>query len=401
MGSVYLAADIEQGNELRAVKEMLDRFVSDDDRLEGREWFAREASLLAELHHSCIPRIHDSFIEAGRYYLVLDFIEGRNLEEVLEREGTPGLAERRVMSWAAHLAELLTYLHGHTPPIIFRDLKPANVMVTDDGKLYLVDFGIARVFSVVRQGTMVGTPGYCPPEQYQGLAEPLSDLYALAATCHHVLSGRDPRLASPFSFPPIRGIVPQVSKATENLLVGALLIDPEQRGPSMEEFGRHARRIAHDLESGVAPILTGSLGQYAPGGSLAPTHMALPVRVLRLGPLPTGAHRVEQLQVANDGSVELRVLMRSSVPWLQAPAGQLRVAQGTSVPVPIQIDTNNLAPGRYHARLELEGNGGTESVEVDIVLRHWIFNRLNGFLGFAALAILAAAFLVRALLLHG
>jgi hypothetical protein len=267
--------------------------------------------------------------------------------------------------------------------------------------LYLVDFGIARVFSVVRQGTMVGTPGYCPPEQYQGLAEPLSDLYALAATCHYLLSGRDPREASPFSFPPIRGIMPEVSKATENLLVGALAMETGQRGPSVEDFGRHARRIAHDLGLGLAPILTGSLGQYAPGGSLAPTHMALPVRTLRLGPLPTGAHRVEQLQVGNDGGVELRVLMRSSVPWLQAPTGQLRVAQGTTVPVPIQIDTNTLTPGRYHARLELEGNGGTENVEVDVVLRHWILNPLNGFLGFAALAIMAAAFLVRALLLHG
>ncbi len=398
---MYLAADIEQGNEPCAVKEMLDRFVADDDRLEGREWFAREARLLAALRHPCIPRIHDSFIEGGRYYLVLDFIEGLNLEEVLEREGAPGLAEHRVMEWSGHLAELLTYLHGHTPPIIFRDLKPANVMPASDGKLYLVDFGIARVFSVVRQGTMVGTPGYCPPEQYQGLAEPLSDLYALAATCHHLLSGRDPRGAAPFSFPPIRGIAPQVSKATENLLVDALLIDTGQRGPSVEEFGRHARRIAHDVGLGIAPILTGSLGQYAPGGSMAPTHMALPVRTVRLGPLPTGAHRVEQLQVANDGGVELRVLMRSSVPWLQVPTGQLRVAQGTDVPVPIQIDTNKLASGRYRARIELEGNGGTESVEVEVVLRHWIFNRLNGFLGFAALAIMASAFLVRALLLHG
>ncbi|HVA92718.1 MAG TPA: serine/threonine-protein kinase, partial [Chloroflexota bacterium] len=210
MGSVYLAADIAQGNELCAVKEMLDRFATDDDRVEGREWFAREAGLLATLRHPCIPRIRDYFIEGGHYYLALDFIDGRNLEEVLEREGTPGLAERRVMEWAAHIAELLAYLHANTPPIIFRDLKPANVMLAGDGKLYLVDFGIARVFSVVRQGTMVGTPGYCPPEQYQGLAEPLSDLYALAATCHHLLSGRDPREASPFSFPPIRGIAPQV-----------------------------------------------------------------------------------------------------------------------------------------------------------------------------------------------
>ncbi len=401
MGSVYLAADTAQDNEPCAIKEMLDRFATDDDREEGREWFAREAGLLAALRHPCIPQIRDSFIEGGHYYLVLEFIEGRNLEDMLECEGTPGLAEPRVMDWAAHIAEVLSYLHGWTPPIVFRDLKPANVMLTSEGKLYLVDFGIARVFSVVRQGTMVGTPGYCPPEQYQGLAEPLSDLYALAATCHHLLSGRDPRTASPFSFPPIRAIVPQVSRATESLLAGALLLDTAQRGPSVEDFGRQARRIAYELDLGIAPIMTGSLGQYAPGDSLPPTHMALPVRTLQLGPLPTGAHRVEQLPVGNDGAVELRVLLRSSVPWLQTPTGQLRVAQGTTVPVPIQIDTNNLAPGRYDARIELEGNGGMECIEVDVVLRHWIFNPLNAFLAFAALAITVAAFMVRALLLHG
>ncbi|MGH2344635.1 MAG: serine/threonine protein kinase, partial [Chloroflexota bacterium] len=278
MGSVYLAADTAQENEPCAVKEMLDRFATDDDREEGREWFAREAGLLATLRHPCIPQIRDYFIDGGHYYLALEFIEGRNLEDILEREGTPGLAEHRVMDWAAQVTEVLAYLHGRTPPIIFRDLKPANLMLAGEGKLYLVDFGIARVFSVVRQGTMVGTPGYCPPEQYQGLAEPLSDLYALAATCHHLLSGRDPREASPFSFPPIRSIVPEISRATESLLAGALLLDTAQRGPSAEDFGRQARRIAYELGLGIAPILTGSLGQHAPGGSMPPTHMALPVR---------------------------------------------------------------------------------------------------------------------------
>ncbi len=401
MGAVYLAADTGQDNELCAVKEMLDRFATEDERLEGREWFTREARLLLTLQHSSIPRIRDYFIENGHYYLVLEFIEGRNLEDVLEREGAPGLPEGQVMEWAAHIAEVLVYLHGQPSPIIFRDLKPANVMITSSGKVYLVDFGIARVFSVARQGTMVGTPGYCPPEQYQGLAEPLSDLYALAATCHHLLSGRDPREAAPFSFPPLRTLAPRVSKATETLLAGALLMDTDRRGPAVDEFGRHARRISHDLGLGITPSLAGALALHAPGDPLPPTSMALPMRVLRIGPLATDTNHIEEVPVGNDGAVELRVLMRGSVPWLQPPSGQLRVAQGTTVPVPIRVETAGLAPGRYRARIELEGNGGTESIAVEVILRHWMFNPLNAYLAFGAIAITIAAFVVRALLLHG
>jgi len=399
MGAVYLAADIERENELCAVKEMLDQFGTADDRLEGREWFAREAAMLLSLRHPAIPAIRDYFIENGHYYLALDYIEGRNLEDVLEREGTPGLPEGQVMEWAAHITEVLVYLHGRPPPIIFRDLKPANLMRTSAGNLYLVDFGIARVFSVARQGTMVGTPGYCPPEQYQGLAEPASDLYALAATCHHLLSGRDPRQAPPFSFPAIRSLAPQVSKATETLLAGALLLDADQRGPAVDEFGRQARRIAHDLALGIVPSLT--LGLHAPGDPLPPTLMILPQGSVRIGPLATTTNHIEELPVGNAGVTELRVLLRSSEPWLQPPSGQLRVAQGTTVPVPIRVETSGLAAGRYRARIELEGNGGTESIAVEVVLRHWIFNSLNAYLAFGALSITFAAFVVRSLLLHG
>jgi serine/threonine protein kinase len=399
MGAIYLAADAARDNESCAVKEMLDQFDTADDRIEGREWFAREATMLLSLRHPAIPAIREYFIESGHYYLVLDYIEGRNLEEILEHEGTPGLPEGRVMEWAAHIAEVLVYLHGRPPPIIFRDLKPANLMMSSAGTLYLVDFGIARVFSVARQGTMVGTPGYCPPEQYQGLAEPASDLYALAATCHHLLSGRDPRQAPPFSFPAIRGLAPQVSKAVEALLSGALLLDADRRGPAVDEFGRQARRIAHDLALGVVPSLT--LGLHAPGDPLPPTLMILPAASVCIGPLATTTNHIEELQVGNAGATELRVLLRSSVSWLQPPSGQLRVAQGTTVPVPIRVETSGMAAGRYQARIELEGNGGTESIAVEVVLRHWIFNSLNAYLAFGAISITLAGFVVRALLLHG
>ena len=108
----------------------------------------------------------------------------------------------QVLDWAQALCEVLEYLHGHTPPVVFRDLKPANIMLDAGGRLMLIDFGIATRFAPQRIGTTIGTPGYAPPEQYQGLAEPRSDIYALAATLHHLITGRDPTKEAPFSFPP-------------------------------------------------------------------------------------------------------------------------------------------------------------------------------------------------------
>jgi eukaryotic-like serine/threonine-protein kinase len=106
-----------------------------------------------------------------------------------------------VLTWGIELCEVLSFLHNHKPdPIIFRDMKPSNVMIDHNGEVKLVDFGIAKTFQFGQKGTMIGTEGYSPPEQYRGEATPLADLYALGATLHHALSRRDPRMEPPFSF---------------------------------------------------------------------------------------------------------------------------------------------------------------------------------------------------------
>ena len=127
-----------------------DEFQSDNERTQAVEWFGREATLLLDLNHPCIPRVRDFFIEGGKHYLVMDFIEGKTLGEVLEKEGnvvgvngTRGVPEARARSWAQQLCSVLSYLHRQTPPIIFRDLKPSNIMVTDNNEVKLIDFGIA------------------------------------------------------------------------------------------------------------------------------------------------------------------------------------------------------------------------------------------------------------------
>ena len=109
---------------------------------------------------------------------------------------------------ARQLCDVLAYLHGLVPPIIYRDMKPSNVMLNSNGRVVLVDFGIARLFKAARKGTMIGTLGFAPPEQYQGLVDPRSDIYSLGATLHYVLTGRDPEKFPPFSFPPVRELAP-------------------------------------------------------------------------------------------------------------------------------------------------------------------------------------------------
>src|SRR3990172_996817 len=202
MGSVYRARDMHFPNvtKLVAVKEMINTAPDPLVRETIVQNFEREANLLATLHHASIPRIYDYFTLDSRSYLVLEFIHGKDVEAIIN-ETSGFLPEPQVLSWAIDLCDVLDYLHRHKPdPIIFRDMKPSNVMINHNGSVMLVDFGIAKTFQSGIKGTMIGTEGYSPPEQYRGEATPSADLYALGATIHHALTRRDPRLEPPFSF---------------------------------------------------------------------------------------------------------------------------------------------------------------------------------------------------------
>jgi outer membrane protein assembly factor BamB len=238
MGSVYRARDLHFPNitKLVAVKEMINTAPDPLVRATVVLNFEREANLLATLTHPSIPRIYDYFTEEDRSYLVLEFIHGKDLEAIIN--DTNGfLSEDQVLAWAIQLCDVLSFLHAHKPdPIIFRDMKPSNIMVDTDGDIKLVDFGIARTFQVGQRGTMIGTEGYSPPEQYRGEATPSADLYALGATIHHALTRRDPRLEPPFSFAerPVRRINSHVSPELEAAINTALSYNPPDRFPSAE-----------------------------------------------------------------------------------------------------------------------------------------------------------------------
>jgi serine/threonine protein kinase len=262
MGMVYLARDQRLANRPCAIKEMVDHFIDQAQRIEANEYFAREADTLAQLKHQAIPAITDRFELANRHYLVMEYVEGRNLEEELAVRGEP-LPEGLVIDIARQLCDVLVYLHGLSPPIIYRDMKPSNVMLNSNGRVVLVDFGIARLFKAARKGTMIGTLGFAPPEQYQGLVDPRSDIYSLGATLHYVLTGRDPEKFPPFSFPPVRDLRPAVSSNLAGAIDGALAYEMDGRPGRIQEF-RDMMLYGRGLDSARVNSTsgTGGLSQY-------------------------------------------------------------------------------------------------------------------------------------------
>jgi len=235
MGMVYLAHDQRMSNRPCAIKEMVDHFIDPQQRIEANDYFAREADTLAQLKHPAIPAISDRFDDQNRHYLVMEYVEGRNLEEEFAVRGGP-LPEGLVIDIARQLCDVLAYLHGLVPPVVYRDMKPSNVMLTEKGSVVLVDFGIARLFKAARKGTMIGTLGFAPPEQYQGVADPRSDIYSLGATLHYVVTGRDPEKFPPFSFPPIRDLRPDISSNLAGAIDRALAYQMDERPATVQEF---------------------------------------------------------------------------------------------------------------------------------------------------------------------
>ncbi|MCS6881808.1 MAG: serine/threonine-protein kinase [Oscillochloridaceae bacterium] len=229
-GAVYEGVD--QHGHVYAIKMMLDRMDDPREQAEAVARFNAEAEVLQNLNHPAVPRVYSHFTDEGRHYLTMDFVRGEDLEQIIEREQR--IPEARALAWADQICDVLEHLHARG--VIYRDMKPSNVMIDHDGGVKVVDFGIAKLFNPAERGTQIGTPGYAPPEQYQGLATPQSDVYALGATLHHLLTGRDPTEEKPFSFPPARDLVPSISQRTNDALVRALQFKADDRFATIAEF---------------------------------------------------------------------------------------------------------------------------------------------------------------------
>jgi serine/threonine protein kinase len=242
-GVVYKALDTEFGGRLVAIKEMSPAELDEKEKAEATEAFKREAFMLAALTHPNLPSIYDYFTENGRWYLVMSYIEGETLEAYLSRSSGGKLPVEKVLTIGTQLASVLSYLHKRNPPIIFRDLKPSNIMRIPEGQIYLIDFGIARHFKVGQpKDTMaLGSPGYAAPEQYgRTQSTPQTDVYSLGATLHHMLTGIDPS-DSPFNH--TRLDLPRYPQLS--ILISCMLdMDPRKRPASMGNIKRELQRIS-------------------------------------------------------------------------------------------------------------------------------------------------------------
>lgn len=258
MGAVYQANDKRLDGRVCAIKEILPELLtgladSSQSLNQTIEQFYQEASVLARLDHPNLPKVSDYFSEMGREYLVMDFVAGRDLQDILlesKQHNTP-LSESQVLGWAAQLLDALDYLHCQTPPVLHRDIKPANIKVTPQGRVKLVDFGLVKVLQPddTRTVTVVqgrGTAAYTPLEQYggdTGHTDVRTDIYSVGATLYHLLAGQPPkdakeRFLQPGSLVPLREVYPSISARTERTIFQALAMHPDERPRDVRELRR-------------------------------------------------------------------------------------------------------------------------------------------------------------------
>lgn len=239
MSIVYLAMD-NRLNKQWAVKEIKnDGSKSTSTLLKGLE---REANILKDVDHPVLPRIVDIINSRGTIYVVMDFIEGTNLADILKAEGAQ--AQEDVIDWGRQLASALDYLHSMNPPIIYRDMKPSNVMLRPEGGVKLIDFGTAKEYTIENNAdtTALGTRGYAAPEQFgdaQGRGiyktDARTDIYNLGATMYHMVTGMNP-CEPPYEIKPIRQWNPSLSTGLEQIILKCTQPSPDDRYQSCSEL---------------------------------------------------------------------------------------------------------------------------------------------------------------------
>jgi eukaryotic-like serine/threonine-protein kinase len=258
-GAVYKVVDMQRRGSLVAIKEINLRGLRPQEVIEATDTFNREVGMLSGLQHPNLPRIHEHFTDTEHWYLAMDFIEGETLEEYLNRTKGGHLSVGEVLDIGIQLCDVLDYLHTRQPPIIFRDVKPANVMRTFKGQLYLIDFGIARRFTPGRRRdtTVLGSPGYAPPEQY-GTAQTTvqSDIYSLGATLRYLLTGNDPSEEATTGSESLSLQDQVVPAELERLVAQMLELDISKRPASMsmaKQVLQHLEDERRLLHRGVLP----------------------------------------------------------------------------------------------------------------------------------------------------
>ncbi len=269
MGAVYRAEDLRLEGRVCAVKEICaDPDATPEALAQAQEQFRREAFTLGRLDHPNLPKVSDTFSEHHREYLVMDFVDGPDLRQLMEEERRQGrfLDERQVLEWADQLCDALEYLHGQDPPVLHRDIKPANIKLTAGGLIKLVDFGLVKLLATDDTRTVTilqgrGTVAYTPLEQYGGDAghtDVRTDIYSLGATLYHLLTNQPPvdakqRFLDPNALVFPRAVNPHISPATERAIMRAIAMHPDPRPQTVAAF----REMLHasSLPPSLIPIV--------------------------------------------------------------------------------------------------------------------------------------------------
>lgn len=269
MSVVYLVRDTHL-NKNWALKEV--RKDGQKDYEVVRQSLIRETDMLKKMSHPYLPRIVDIIDREGVFYVVMDFIEGQTLQKVLEKYGAQ--SEENVIEWAIQICEVLNYLHNCNPKIIYRDMKPGNIMLKPEGSIVVIDFGIAREFKEnnVADTVCLGTIGYAAPEQYGNLGQTdaRTDIYGLGATLYHLVTGKSPA-EKPYVMVPIRQINPSLSKGLEEIILKCTQPDPEDRYQNAAELiyalenkdkigADYRTRLKKRLAAFIVPLLISLIG---------------------------------------------------------------------------------------------------------------------------------------------
>ena len=452
MGALYLAEDVGAFNRLCVIKEMLDYFDPNDQQevTRAKQRFEDEARVLAKLKHSGIPDIYTFFSEQGRNYIVMQFIDGENMEQRLAREGTQKLED--VARWGMQVCKVLEYLARVKPnPVVHHDIKPANLILDkNSGEIRLVDFGTAKARLTLQPGGKVGlqkssiygTVGYAPPEQYQAQSEPRSDVYALAATMYHLLTGDDPR-HHPFNFPQVPGLPAEM----RDLLLRSLEQDVGQRFTATqmrqglevilapvgvkEPFHSRSGQVARD-EAGLVQLCdqnweegkyhfyrgdfeerlrrwgradleaqaTALRSRYEKGGQdagldafvrLLDPNFPQPVLQVGAGRLDfgnvgRGEQRTLDVPVSNVGRGYMAVTISSNAPWVRPTETHLGRLAGEQRALRVEIDTTDLPTSQRHmAQVTLDaGPGGQTVIPVAVTVPRGLLKVDRGLLYFGS-----------------
>ena len=394
MGAVYHAHDSVLNREVAIKQLQLDPIAGEVAPEQIRQQFLREAQSLAALHHPNLPRVTDFFTHDHGPYLVMDYIEGHSLQERLARQPT-GFDEAQVLDWADQLLSALEYIHAQQ--LIHRDIKPGNIRLTPEGRIFLVDFGLVKAYDAAQPQTIsllhgVGTPEYAPPEQYEAsdqYTDQRSDLFALGATLYHLLTGHTPitvtrRMADPASFRSPRMHDPHISPAVERVIVRAMELDRSQRFASAADMRAalklttqpaaadstgtiHLAAVEKRATSGVrrltgarrwrllaaiigVAVVAGALGLIAQSGRAPAKATAIPplradLKITRL----SGAEIPEAVVIQNTGTLTQNLsgwYLESTIgsQTFNFPAGYM-LAPGTMVRIESYTGAKNDPPG--------------------------------------------------------